>query len=65
MAELKKIVRNTQLSNFRQVAPEAGGAFRVLAAAADSAYQMLAPAAIKEQEAAGAEVGQPPSPKQP
>lgn len=57
MAELKKIVRNTQLSNFRQVAPEAGGAFRVLAAAADSAYQMLAPAAIKEQEAAGAEVG--------
>lgn len=57
MAELKKIVRNPQLSNFRQVAPEAGGAFRVLAAAADAAYERLAPAAIKEQEAAGTELG--------
>lgn len=57
MAELKKIVRNTRLSNFRQVAPEAGGAFRVLAAAADAAYERLAPAAIAEQEAAGAELG--------
>lgn len=57
MAELKKIVRRPQLSQFRQVAPEAGGAFRVLAAAADTAYQRLLPAALAEQEAAGAELG--------
>lgn len=57
MAELKKIVRNTQLSNYRQVAPEAGGAFRVLAGMAETAYKMLEPAAIAEQEAAGATLG--------
>ena len=33
MAEIRKIVRSPVLSNFQQVAPEAGGMFRALAVA--------------------------------
>lgn len=57
MAEIRKIVASSNLSQFRQVAPEAGGAFRVLAAAANTAYDMLEPAAIAKMQAKGAEHG--------
>lgn len=57
MAEIRKIVASSNLSQFRQVAPEAGGAFRVLAAAANTAYDMLEPAAIAKMQAKGDEYG--------
>jgi len=57
MAEIRKIVSSGQISQFRQVAPEAGGAFRLLALAADEAYKRFEPAAIKQMEEKGAELG--------
>ena len=48
MAELRKITRNSSISNFQQVAPEAGGVFRVAKFALDTAYEKLKPFAIKE-----------------
>lgn len=58
MAELRKITRNSVVSNFQQVAPEAGGTFRVLADALGNAYdQMLKPAAMKFMQEKGAEGG--------
>mgnify|MGYP000848976313 FL=1 len=57
MAEIRKIVRSPVLSNFQQVAPEAGGMFRALAVAAEAAYSRLAPAALKEQEEKGTQLG--------
>lgn len=57
MAEIKKIVRSAPLSNFRQAAPEAGGAFRFLAGAMEEGYNFLLPAAKAEMEARGAGIG--------
>lgn len=57
MAELRKIVKSNPVSNFRQSAPEAGGAFRFLAAAAEEAYNFLKPAAVKEMEERGMALG--------
>lgn len=57
MAEIRKIVRSPSLSNFQQVAPEAGGTFRALAEAASTAYERLRPAALKEMKDKGTELG--------
>jgi hypothetical protein len=57
MAEIKRVVRSAPLSDFRQAVPDAGGGFRLMAQMADTAYEFLKPAAIKEQEAAGAALG--------
>lgn len=57
MAEIRKIVRSPSLSNFTNVAPEAGGVFRILGQAAETAFERLRPAAIKEQEDLGTEAG--------
>lgn len=53
MAELRKITRNSSISNFQQVAPEAGGVFRVAKFALDTAYEKLKPVAIKEMQDRG------------
>jgi hypothetical protein len=57
MAEIRKIVRSNPLSNFQNVAPSGGGAFELMALAAETAYERLAPAAMKEQEELGAQLG--------
>lgn len=57
MAQLPKIRRSNPISDFQRVTPEAGGAFRVLAEMANDAYEFIKPAAIAEQQAAGAEAG--------
>lgn len=57
MAEIKKIIPNAPLSNFRQAAPDAGGAFRFLAGAMEEGYKFLAPAAEKEMKAHGEALG--------
>lgn len=57
MAEIKKIVRSAPVSNFRQAAPESGGAFRFLAGAMEEGYNFLLPAAKSEMEARGAGIG--------
>lgn len=57
MAELRKITRNSSISNFQQVAPEAGGVFRVAKFALDTAYERLKPAATKQMEEMGAQQG--------
>lgn len=57
MAELRKITRNNSISNFQQVAPEAGGVFRVAKFALDTAYERLKPAATKQMEELGAQQG--------
>lgn len=57
MAELRKITRSSSVSNFQQVAPEAGGVFRVAKFALDTAYERLKPAAIKTMEDRGAQEG--------
>lgn len=57
MAEIRKIVPRSAMSNFQQVAPEAGGGFRALALAAQTAYDMLKPAAMEKMTQMGAEAG--------
>lgn len=57
MAELRKITRSSSISNFQQVAPEAGGVFRVAKFALDTAYERLKPAATKQMEELGAQQG--------
>lgn len=57
MAEIRKIVKSSPLSNFRQAAPEAGGAFRFLAGALDQAYDFLQPMVSEEMKARGTRIG--------
>lgn len=57
MAKLNKIVRDNPISNFKQVAPDGGSAFRLLAEAMSEAYDRVAPAAAEKMEAEGAEFG--------
>lgn len=57
MAELRRITRNSVISNFQQVAPEAGGVFRVAKQALDTAYERLAPAATDIMKEQGTEAG--------
>lgn len=57
MAEIKKIVRSAPLSNFRQAAPDTGGAFRFLADTMAQGYDFLLPAAKAEMETRGGQVG--------
>ena len=57
MAELRRITRNSVISNFQQVAPEAGGVFRVAKLALDTAYERLAPAATDFMKEKGTEDG--------
>lgn len=57
MAEIKRIVKSSALSDFRQTVPDAGGGFRLMAELANGAYEFLKPAAIAEQEALGSELG--------
>jgi len=57
MAEIKRVVKSSALSDFRQTVPDAGGGFRLMAEAANAAYEWLKPAAIAEQEALGSELG--------
>lgn len=47
MARLQKIVRSNPISNFQQVAPEGGTAFRLLADAMSVAYDRVAPYATE------------------
>ncbi len=51
MARIARVVPSGQTSNFRQAAPEAGGAFRFMAEVAETAYSALAPAAEQEMDA--------------
>lgn len=57
MAEIRKVTRGPVVSNFQQVAPEAGGTFRVLADMADMAYERLKPEAMRLMAEKGAERG--------
>ena len=57
MAKINKIVRGNPLSSFRQVAPQGGGAFRLLADAMNEAYDRVAPVAVKEMQERGSELG--------
>lgn len=57
MAEIRKVTRGSVVSNFQQVAPEAGGTFRVLADMADMAYERLKPEAMRLMAEKGAEAG--------
>lgn len=58
MAELRKITRSSVVSNFQQVAPEAGGTFRVLSEALGTAYEnILKPNAVRFMQEKGAEEG--------
>lgn len=50
MAEIARIVRRDPLSNFRNVAPKGGTAFRAMADMAQQAYKALEPAAIQQME---------------
>lgn len=57
MAQIKNIVRDNPLSNFRQVAPDGGSTFRLLAEAMSTAYDRVAPVAIAQMENEGAQFG--------
>ena len=57
MAKIRNIVRENPLSNFRQVAPDGGSTFRLLAEAMSTAYDRVAPVAKDKMEAAGSEFG--------
>jgi len=57
MAKLNKIVRANPVSNFRQVAPDGGAAFRGLADGLNSVYQELLPGAVDEMKSLGKEHG--------
>ena len=57
MAKIKKIVRGNPLSSFRQVAPDGGGAFRLLAMAMNEAYDRVEPVATKQMQDRGTELG--------
>lgn len=57
MARIKKITPSNAISDFRQAAPDAGGAFRFLGGLAQEAYDFLAPAAAQEMQAAGVGLG--------
>lgn len=57
MAKIKNIVRDNPLSNFRQVAPEGGMGFRLLAEGMKAAYERVAPAAAEEMKRRGTEDG--------
>lgn len=57
MAEIRKIVPRSAMSNFQQVAPEAGGGFRALASAAEAIYDTLKPVAMEKMAQQGTEAG--------
>ncbi|GGE29895.1 hypothetical protein GCM10011360_17450 [Primorskyibacter flagellatus] len=57
MAQIRKIVRENPLSNFRQVAPDGGGAFRFLAQGLNALYDRVAPVATDIMTERGAEAG--------
>jgi hypothetical protein len=57
MAEIRKIIPNDPISNFRNVAPTGGTMFGVLADLANVAYERLAPVAAEKMAAKGAEQG--------
>jgi len=57
MAELKRVVPSSKISNFRQVAPEAGGLFKNLALLAETAYEKLKPVAIEQMRQKGIDDG--------
>lgn len=57
MAELRKIVKSPQLSNFRQAVPESGGLFRNLALGMETAYEAIKPAAMQQATAEGDALG--------
>ena len=57
MAQIKRIVRDSPISNFQQGAPSGGGAFRVLADSLNEIYDRVAPVALKKMQAKGDAVG--------
>jgi len=57
MATIRQIVPSQQISEFRPVASEAGGGFRVLAGALEEAYNYLLPKGIAEMERRGDALG--------
>ncbi|GLO70348.1 hypothetical protein MACH17_18650 [Phaeobacter inhibens] len=57
MAQIKKIVRSNPISQFRQVAPDAGATFRVLADGLNDLYDRTAPVAVEQMEREGKELG--------
>ncbi|MFV1626859.1 hypothetical protein VWY34_14155 [Phaeobacter sp. JH20_02] len=57
MAQIKKIVRSNPISQFRQVAPDGGATFRVLADGLNDLYDRTAPVAVEQMEREGKELG--------
>jgi len=57
MAQIKKIVRSNPVSNFRQVAPDGGATFRVLAEGLNTLYDRVAPVAKDKLTQEGLEWG--------
>ena len=57
MAEIRKIVRSSPLSNFSRVAPVGGSGFAAIADMARQAYDFLAPAATERIQQERAEAG--------
>lgn len=57
MAQIRTVVPQTAVSNFRPVQVEAGGGFRLLAQGLDTAYEALKPKAIQEMTEKGDALG--------
>ncbi|WP_065321782.1 hypothetical protein [Tritonibacter mobilis] len=57
MAQIKKIVRSNPVSNFRQVAPDGGATFRVIAQGLNTLYDRVAPVAKEKLTQEGLEWG--------
>lgn len=55
MAQIKKIVRSNPVSNFRQVAPDGGATFRVIAQGLNTLYDRVAPVAKEKLTQEGLE----------
>lgn len=57
MAQIRTVVPQAAVTNFRQGPTDAGGGFRLLAGALDTAYEYLKPKAIQEMTEAGDALG--------
>ena len=57
MAQIKRIVRDSPISNFQQGAPSGGGAFRVLADGLNELYDRVAPVAEQQMKTKGEQLG--------
>lgn len=57
MAQIKRVVRETPISNFQQGAPSGGGAFRLLADGLNDLYDQVAPVATEQMKQRGEKLG--------